>query len=110
MRHFLLTSAILFASTIGALALEDSTSVKTIKGITDKMLELISFEIDEVKDWDEYRTLFLPTSQKVFINRNAPKGRQVNTMNLEEFVRNVGPLYPRDGFEEYAIGLTIKMG
>lgn len=86
----------------------DSVAVKTPEGITNKMLELISGEIGEPRNWDEYRNLFLPTAQKIFINHDAPKGRQVRTMNLEEFVRNVGPLYKRDGFEEYSIGVTVN--
>lgn len=86
----------------------DTVAVKSIEGITDKMLELISGEIDEPRDWDAYRMLFLPSAQKVSINRKAPPNRQVRTMNLEEFVRNVGPLYKRDGFEEYKIGLIIN--
>lgn len=86
----------------------DTISVKTIEGITNKMIELISGEKGEFRNWDEYRNLFLPTAQKISINRNAPSRRQVRVRNLEEFVREVGPLYKRDGFEEYAIGLTIN--
>lgn len=86
----------------------DSVALQTPEGITNKMLELISGEIDAPRDWDEYRNLFLPTAQKISVNKNAPPRRQVRVMNLEEFVRNVGPLYKRDGFDEYAIGLTVE--
>jgi len=86
----------------------DTVAVKTIEGITNKMIELISGEIDEPRNWDAYRNLFLPTAQKISINRKAPPKRQVRVRNLEEFVRDVGPLYKRDGFEEYAIGLTVN--
>ena len=86
----------------------DTTAVKTIEGITGKMLELISGPIDEPRNWEEYRMLFLPTAQKISINPNAPPKRQVRVMNLEEFIRNVGPLYKRDGFEEIVTGLTIN--
>ena len=86
----------------------DTVAVKTIEGITNKMIELISGEIDEPRNWEAYRYLFLATAQKISINRNAPPKRQVRVRNLEEFVREVGPFYKRDGFEEYAIGLTIN--
>ena len=86
----------------------DSTIFQSPEKLTARMLELISGEIDEVRKWDEYRNLFLPTAQKISINRNAPKNRQVRVMNLEEFVRNVGPLYKKNGFEEIVIGLTIN--
>lgn len=85
----------------------DTTAVKTIKGITDKMLELISVSIGEEPDWEEYRNLFLPTAQKYSLNPNARPGREVRAWNLEEFIRNVGPLFGRDGFEEVSIGLNV---
>ena len=86
----------------------DTTAVKTIEGITDKMIELISMDIGEERDWDEYRNLFLPTAQKMSIRKTRDGQERMSVMNIEEFVRNVGPLYPRDGFEEYAIGLTVN--
>ncbi len=89
-------------------ALEDTLAVKSIKGITDKMLDLISVEIGEDVNWDEYRNLFLPRSQKYFIRKGKDGRINVRSMNLEEFIRNVGPLYARDGFEEYSIGLEIN--
>ena len=85
----------------------DTMALKTIEGITDKMIELISGDIGEERNWDEYRNLFLPTAQKISISTRNGKSR-ARAMNLEEFVRNVGPLYARDGFEEYAIGLTVN--
>ena len=95
-------------SPILSIAQSDTTSLKTIKGITDKMLEFISFEKDEVKDWNEYRNLFLPTAELTSIHPDASPGRQTRTMNLEEFVRYAGPNYPAKGFEEYAIGLDVQ--
>lgn len=85
----------------------DTTSVKSIEGITNKMIELISGDIGEERNWDEYRNLFLPTAQKMSLQRRGDKSR-VSAMNLEEFVRNVGPSYAKNGFEEYAIGLTVN--
>ena len=87
---------------------KDTVSCKTIKGITDKMLELISGGIDEPRDWDEYRNLFLPSAQKLSINPKAPSRNQVRARNLEEFIRHVGPLYKRDGFLEYSTGLAVN--
>lgn len=86
----------------------DTISLKTVEGITNKMIELISGEIGEKRNWDEYRNLFLPTAQKISIRERKDGKRSVRAMNLEEFIRIVGPLYARDGFEEYAIGLTVN--
>lgn len=86
----------------------DTIAVKTIKGITDKMLEIISVQIGEEPDWENYRNLFLSTAHKVSVRPSAPPNRQLRVFNTEEFIRRVGPLYARDGFYEYATGLTIN--
>jgi len=88
----------------------DTIALKTPEGVAAKMLEFISFEKDEVKDWDEYRNLFLPSAQKLSYRPKdgSPLRRQVNTMNIEEFVRYAGPSYPKTGFEEYVIGVDVQ--
>ncbi len=86
----------------------DTMALKSIEGITNKMIELISGDIDEPRNWNEYRNLFLPTAIKISINRNARPNRQIKARNLEEFVREVGPAYKKSGFEEVSIGLTVN--
>ncbi len=88
----------------------DSIALTTPEGITAKMLEFISFEKGEVKDWDEYRNLFLPGAHKISIRSQPGESlsKQVKIMNLEEFVRGAGETYARNGFEEIVIGLDVK--
>jgi len=86
----------------------DDSYLKSIEGVTDKMIELISGGIGEKRNWDEYRNLFLPTAQKMSLGITKKGEERVRVMNLEEFIRNVGPLYKRDGFEEYALGLEVN--
>jgi len=85
----------------------DTMAFKTVEGITDKMLEMISGEVGEERDWEQYRMLFLPTAQKLSLRNRADGTSSVRARNIEEFVRTVGPLYARDGFEEYKIGLKV---
>lgn len=106
--HKYLFTLLLFILPLLVSAQLDSSSVQSPEAITNKMLELISGDIDEIRDWNTYRNLFLPTAQIISINPNVNPRNQVRVMNLEEFVRYVGPLYKRDGFEEYTIGLTIN--
>ncbi|MCK8521607.1 hypothetical protein M0D21_08505 [Aquimarina sp. D1M17] len=87
---------------------DDMSYLKTIEGVTNKMIELISGDIGEERNWDEYRNLFLPRAQKMSLSVNKEGKERVRVMNLEEFIRNVGPFYKRDGFEEYAIGLEVN--
>ena len=88
----------------------DSTALKTPEGVAAKMLEFISFEKGEVKDWDEYRNLFLPSAQKFSFRPQPgqPLMKQARALNLEEFSRNAGSSYSKSGFEEYAIGVEVN--
>lgn len=88
----------------------DTLALKTPEGICEKMLEFISFEKGEEKDWDEYRNLFLPGAQKTafYPKEGSSIHRQVSTLNIEEFVRYAGPGYAKTGFEEYVIGVDVK--
>lgn len=98
---------LLFASG-QVIAQTDTTAVKTIEGTVKEMLALISGPIDEPRDWEAFRGLFTPTSQMQMVNRNAPSGRQFRSMSVEEFIRNIGPLYARDGFEELQTGIKVQ--
>lgn len=88
----------------------DTMALKTPEGITEKMLEFISFEKGEEKDWDEYRNLFLPNVQDLALypKPGEPLYRQARSMNMEEFIRYAGPNYPAKGFEEIVIGLEVN--
>lgn len=109
MLRIIFVSLCFFIFQLNGMSQTDTTSVKTIEGIVNKMLEIISGEVNEPRDWDEYRNLFLPTAQKMVIKPNAKRKRdRVRAMNIEEFIRYVGPLYGRDGFIEVEIGLTIN--
>lgn len=86
----------------------DSVALQTPEGITSKMLEFISCEKGEVKDWNEYRNLFLPLAQKISINDRKEGPSRVRVLNLEEFVRYFSPQYSKYGFNEIVIGLDVN--
>lgn len=89
----------------------DTMALKTPEGVAEKMLEFISFKKGEVKNWDEYRNLFLPNAAKFVLypkEGNLPLNKQVSSWNIEEFVRYANEGYSRAGFEEYVIGLDVK--
>lgn len=86
----------------------DTTAVKSIEGITNKMIELISGDIGAERNWEAYRNLFLPRAQKMSLWKTKDGNSRINVMGLEEFIRNSSAYYKRDGFEEYAIGLTVN--
>jgi len=83
-------------------------AVKSIEGITAKMLELISGPKGQERNWEEFRTLFLPTVQFIALNPQARAGDQVRAFNLEEFIRTFGPLYAKEGFQEEALDIRVN--
>jgi len=88
---------------------KDTISTKTIKGTVNKMIEIISGPIDEPRDWDEFRNLFLPNATTFLVNPKAKHpASKARSLTLEEFVRYIGPSYKKDGFKEVEIGLTIN--
>ncbi|MEL6988666.1 MAG: hypothetical protein AAGK97_12655, partial [Bacteroidota bacterium] len=86
---------------------QDDEHLKSIEGITSELLKIISVEIGEDPDWERYRDLYLPGATKISVRKNAPAGKQVRTFTVDEFIERVGPLYARDGFEEFATGLSV---
>ncbi|MGW9686309.1 hypothetical protein [Flagellimonas sp. 2504JD1-5] len=82
---------------------------QTVEETVNKMLEIISVDIGEEPDWKEYRNLFLPTAQKIMRSPKAKNpANKVRSFTIEEFIRYVGPLYARDGFDEKVLGLSIN--
>ncbi|MGX1930106.1 hypothetical protein [Flagellimonas sp. 2504JD4-2] len=82
---------------------------QTVEETVNKMLEIISVDVGEEPDWKEYRNLFLPTAQKILLNPKAKNpANRVQSFTVEEFIRYVGPLYGRDGFDEKVLGLSIN--
>ena len=72
------------------------------------MLELISGDKGASRDWNTFKSLFLPSAQLMATNIAQDGSYQVSAMSIDEFVTNIGPVYSRDGFEEYSIGLTVN--
>jgi hypothetical protein len=95
------------AFTIFGYGQSDHINQSSVKGTTDALLQIISGEIDEKRDWGAFRSLFIPTAQFVFVNEKAPHHKRTSTYNLEQFVRFIGPNYAKDGFEELATGLVV---
>ena len=103
----LLICYILFCSPI-ILFSQTNYDQSTVEGTTSALLDIISGDIGEKRDWDGFRSLFIPTAQFVFVNEDAPPNKRTTSYNLEQFVRFVGPNYAQNGFEEVATGLVVN--
>jgi len=87
---------------------QESDPLSSPEGITDLFLSLISGEIDEPRDWVLFKSLFVPEARFHFTRPEAPKGKQMGAMTVDEFIERVGPSYARDGFLEISLGTRVQ--
>jgi hypothetical protein len=74
--------------------------VSSIDGITTAILESISGDKDEKRDWKRFRKLFWPTAQlNAIFHKGDSTWLKVNT--IDEFVSLAGTWYEDNGFKEY---------
>jgi len=85
----------------------EQQTVKTVEGVTSKMLALISGPKNQQRNWEEFRNLFLPTAQFIALDPSAKVGEQARSLNIEEFIRQLGPIYLEQGFYESPIGIVV---
>lgn len=78
----------------------DTIAVKSIDGIVNEVLRMISGEDGKERDWEGFRSLFLPTAQFTVLYQNDSIPVKFETLNLEEFVRLAGAQYQSHGFIE----------
>ena len=89
-------------------AQETSKDIKSIDGITNLMLDILSGPQGEKRDWELYKSLFSEGATMHIVNPNAPIGKQMKTIPIDEFVEKYSAAYSRDGFFEEATGLVVN--
>ncbi|MCB9192126.1 MAG: hypothetical protein H6602_10715 [Flavobacteriales bacterium] len=80
---------------------------KTIDGIVNKGLEIISGEKGKVRDWDVFRNLFTPNATFAFVEQDTLGTGRYRSFSLEEFVRIGRRGYENNGFLEYELKKTV---
>lgn len=75
----------------------------TIEGIIDTLYAAVSAAAGEPRDWERFRTLFLPGARMIPTNRaihHGQGGHPPDVMDVETFIRTTAPvLEPMDFFE-----------
>ena len=82
-------------------------AVKTIDGIINESLKIITGERGINRDWEAYRNLFTPNAQLTVLNHGKNGENKFKTFSLEEFVRIGMKFYENDGFIEYELTKTV---
>ena len=85
----------------------DNVAVKSIDGIVNEVLNIITGKKDESRNWESFRILFTPNAQLSVLNHDSLGHAKMNSYSLEEFVRIGMKFYEGDGFLEYEITKTV---
>ena len=77
----------------------DTNDVNTIDGIINAYHETLSGKAGS-KDWNRFRTLFLPGAQINAVNYKKDGNAKVRYGSMEEYIKNVSPFFSRNSYYE----------
>ncbi|QTN38064.1 hypothetical protein HZ996_02555 [Cryomorphaceae bacterium] len=86
----------------------DSTTVSTIDGTVNEVLNIISGEPDKVRNLEQFRMLFRHDATFRALTHAPDGNRSLRTFNLEEFARIVRNFYDGSSFLEYELKKTVN--
>jgi hypothetical protein len=78
--------------------------VASPEAITLALYDVISGPGTQPRDWDRFRSLFLPGARLIYSRTNRAGEEQLHPMTVEDFIRIVTPEYARSGFWERDVG------
>ena len=84
----------------------DHQDVESVDAIVAAVYDVISGGAGEARDWDRWRSLFLPEAQIVSTGVNQEGEHSYRVMTPEDYVQGAGPSLVRNGFFEDEIGRT----
>ncbi len=83
--------------------------VSTVNGIIAAMYDVISGPAGQKRDWDRFRSLFLPEAR--LIPTGFPQGSdraRARVMTVDDYVTNSGPFLEERGFFEAEVGRVME--
>jgi hypothetical protein len=84
----------------------DPSDVESVDAIVAAVYDVISGPAGEARDWDRWRSLFIPEARLIAVGR-APEGAsQYRVMTPEDYVQSSGSFLEQNGFFEQEIGRT----
>jgi hypothetical protein len=78
--------------------------VESVDAIIAALYDVISGPAGEKRDWDRFRSLFVPDARLIPTGRAADGTGRHRVWTPEEYIANSGPLLERDGFHERELG------
>ena len=84
----------------------DPADVASVDAIVAAVYDVISGPAGEARDWDRWRSLFLPEARLVSLGRNREGENPYRVLTPEDYVELAGTSLEENGFFETEIGRT----
>lgn len=81
----------------------DQKDVGTVDAIIAALYNTISGPAGELRNWDRFRTLFLPEARLVATGKRPDGMMGKRIMSVEDYIKASGPFLEKDGFFENEI-------
>jgi hypothetical protein len=82
--------------------------VESIDAIMAAVYDVISGPAGQVRDWDRFRSLFIPDARLIPTGKRPDGTRTIRTLSVDEYARNIGPQLERGGFFERELGRKVE--
>jgi hypothetical protein len=89
-----------------ALSVPRPTDVESVDAIVAAVYDVISGPAGQARDWDRWRSLFIPEARLIAIGRPQEGSNPYRVMTPEEYAQRSGPVLEETGFFEEEIGRT----
>lgn len=96
------------APTGGDVPTPDRADVASMDAILAAVYDVISGPAGEARDWDRFRSLFIPEARLVAVGRSEAGDVQRTVMTPEQYIEGSGPYLEENGFFESEIGRTAE--
>ncbi len=84
----------------------DPADVSSVDAIVAAVYDVISGPAGQARDWDRWRSLFLPAARLVAVGVDQEGETTYRVMTPEDYVERSGPFLEENGFFESEIGRT----
>ena len=82
--------------------------VESIDAIMAAVYDVISGPAGQVRDWDRFRSLFVPDARLIPTGKRPDGTRTIRALTVDEYARNIGPQLERGGFFERELGRKVE--
>lgn len=90
----------------GSPPVADPADVSSVDAIVAAVYDVISGPAGEARDWDRWRTLFIPEARLISLGVTQAGGTRYRVMTPEDYVAMAGASLEQNGFFETEIGRT----